>query len=334
MKNRALSLMVTMFMYSVFLVVGLSSCTVEGTLFGEPNDILVSYLPKAPEMYEGDGGYYHVVQKIENDKSENVYITSLSGEVKDLTPTNRFSDHRFEIELTVDSEKMTQKINGTELNDSVFSEIVLLKTPVEIGNNWTFTARDIDNKSVKVRGEIIDINNETQTLVVKHTTKSGYYEERTITKSEGVTGFIRLVVFKNESSVTGYHKIETSESSSGQASSTEERIVIPSKLFALILGFNSAWQNYINQEDSEVLNFVKADSEAHKKITAVDHSQTTAVEFISFYPYDLVVESRSVLVYVVETYKTESDQTIENRVVYHIVDVDTIPRIIDFNLVK
>ncbi|HAS73605.1 MAG TPA: hypothetical protein DCS67_05625, partial [Clostridiales bacterium UBA8960] len=320
MKKRALLFKLSGFIVCIVLALGLSSCKAKREHAGEPDAVLMSYLPKALGSYEGDGGYYHVIKTVETLESKGKYTALLRGEVKDLTQTRHYTDHRFEIEWVVDSEKITQKTSGNRLNDSIFKEIVVLKTPIEIGNKWTHNVVDADNKKIKVTGEIMSIDEETHAIVVKHSTPSGYFEERTIVKEQGVTSFIRLVAFKNESSLTGYHIVENSSSKPEENLDLEERIVIPSHLFALILGFNMAWENYVNEADDGIFDFIISDSEAQNKITAVDHTQIIAVDFISFYPYEMDYDHSGVKIYVIESYKSDSDELIQTKVVYHVVE--------------
>ena len=65
-----------------------------------------------------------------------------------------------------------------------------------------------------------------------------------------------------------------------------------------------------------------------------DPSEIEAVEFLSFYPYDIAFKDGGATVYVLETYSTESGGEVESKVAYIVVDVDTVPKIIDFFSVK
>lgn len=323
-------LLVVFMMTIGFLV----ACTSEQLNLGNPDETLVSYLPDAPALYEGDSGYYHAIQSLDRSETETDVIVVLKGEVLALTSAKRLKDYHFEVTLKVSSDEMTQLTFGEKLNDSDFESLILLKAPVEVGRSWSFWTIDKQGKHVKVTGAITDIDEQTGVLTVRHSMKSGYYEERIMAKGLGVTDFIRPVTFKRESAITGYHRVASEQQPAESSDAQLERILIPSRIYALIMGFNQAWSRYVSGVDSDVFDFILPESEASKKMTAVDPSEIEAVEFLSFYPYDIAFKDGGATVYVLETYSTESGGEVESKVAYIVVDVDTVPKIIDFFSVK
>lgn len=308
----------------------LAGCTFEQMEKGAPDELLISYLPEAPSFYEGDSGYYHAVQSLDRSETETDVIVVLKGEVRALTSAKRLTDHLFEVTLKVNSDELTQQTVGDKLNDSDFESLVLLKAPLEVGHSWSFWTKDRQGKHTKVTGIITDMDEATGAMTVRHSTKAGYYEERKIAKKLGVTDFIRPVTFKKESAITGYHRVESEYQTDEPIDARQERILIPSRIYALILGFNQAWSRYVSGIDSEVFDFVMPDSEASKKMTAIIPSEMEAVEFVSFYPYEISFEGGGATVYVLETYTTESEGNVESKVAYTIIDVETVPKIINF----
>lgn len=311
-----------------------------------PDDLLLSFLPSLNESYSGDSGYFHVIKSIEKETTESEVVSLIKGEVRDntLEATNKNFD--FEIRWVVNSESILQTTQGTELNETVFSEIVVLKRPIEVGNSWVFTTTNQMDKKVKVTGKIISIDSDGEVVVVKYSTKDGYSEERTLRKGRGTTDFTRLVVYKNESSITGYH------SENGSALSTDSTIPehttedafqeefpvtevkIPVAAFNLILGFDQSWADYVKQENDDLLKFILEDSPAMEKINAVTRDAATAIEFVKYYPYELKIEAPYTIVKVVETFVTLENEEIKNKVQYTMIADDNVFKLYDFERIE
>lgn len=315
----------------IFAMLFTVACAEKQNVMGKPDEVLISYLPEESYQVEGDGDYYHEVQTIETLDAEKDVTVYLRGEVRALTSAKHLKDHQFEVKLVVTDEEMIQYYIGERLNESEFESLILLRTPVSLGNKWSFWTKDRRGKHVKVSAEIIAYDEVSGNLTVRYTTKSGYYEERQMAKNMGVTDFIRLVTFKKESSFTGYHRIDIEEDQTVSTENQLERILIPSRYYALILGFNQAWSRYVSGEDADVFDFIVTESEASKKMTALNTEAFETVAFVSFYPYQITDIENGVTVHVVEQYETESGQMMSNKVKYWIKDLEGIPKIIDFS---
>lgn len=325
---------IKLFAVMMFALLFMVSCTDEQNEIGKPDEVLISYLPEVPYQVEGDGDYYHEVQKIETLETEKDVTVIMQGEVKALTSAKHLKDHQFEVKLKVTGEDMTQFAVGDKLNDSEFEPLILLRAPVSLGNKWSFWTKDRQGKHIKVGAEITSYDEESGNLTVRYTTKGDYYEERQFRKGMGVTDFTRLVTFKNESTITGYHLIETGDGVNVTEDNLPDRVLIPSRYYALILGFNQAWSRYLNGKDTDVFDFVVSESEASKKMTALSTEDFKAVVFVSFYPYQITRAEEGAIVHVVEQYEADSGEVLINKVKYQILEVDGIPKIIDFSSEK
>jgi len=306
-------------------------CTMAKSEVLPPSTSLLEFLPAVTDRYTGDSGYLHVIEKIERESSAETEIARLSGEVKDNSPAIIVDDFDFEIILTVDADKIVQTYSGSRLNESNFDSLVLLKPPLEVGNKWTFTAKDLYGSKWKVTGEIKEIDASGDVLTIRHSTKDGYYEERILQKGRGVTDFLRVLTFKNESTFTGYHAENAS------IATTEKEIdvlKIPVAYYNLILGFEQAWPEYVKQENDDLLKFISEKSLAYEKIKAVSRDANTAIDFVRFYPYEMTEEGAIIGVKVVEIFKTTEEDSVENKVLYQIIIEKGVAKIVDFKQVK
>ena len=308
-----------------FILVGCSNETVP------PDPDLIEFLPTINERYVGDSGYYHVVETIERETDADVVTAILSGEVKDNETTITKADFDFIVTLSVVEDKLEQAYSGSRLNESNFDKIVLLKKPIEVGNTWSFNAKDIAGNKWKVTGEITSVDETGEKIGVKHSIKNGYYEERVMQKGRGVTDFVRLIVYKNESTVTGYH---TENEAVATTEKAEDTLKIPVAYYNLILGFEQAWPSYVKQDNDDLLKFISLESPALEKIKAVTRDANTAIEFVRFYPYELTEIGTMIAIKVVEVFKTTDEVRIENKVLYQIVVEKSEPKIYDFEMVK
>ncbi len=308
-----------------FFLVGCSNETVP------PDSELIEFLPTINERYVGDSGYFHVVETIERESTSEAEIAILSGEVKDNETSITKANFDFIITLSVVEDKIEQTYTGSRLNESNFDKLVLLKKPIEVGNTWTFNAKDISGNKWKVTGVITSVDETGEIIGVKHSIKDGYYEERVIQKGRGVTDFVRLIVFKSESTVTGYHTESASVITTEKA---EDTLKIPVAYYNLILGFEQAWSGYVKQDNDDLLKFIALESPALEKIKAVPRDANTAIEFVRYYPYELTEIGTMIAIKVVEVFKTTDEARIENKVLYQIVVEKGEPKIYDFEMVK
>jgi len=329
----------------IITMIILMACGAVSEVTVAPDAQLVSFLPSYNESYTGDSSYFHVVKSIETESTDTRTVAIIKGEVRDNSTSKMTKDFTFEVKLSVDHERIRQTYDGNELNETVFSDLVLLERPIEVGHLWTFNTTNDTGKKVKVTGEIIKVESEGEVVTIKYSTKDGYYEERTLVKGRGTTDFTRLVVFKNERSITGYHSeigVSTSVSAPEDPMNSTEptkeneilnEVKIPVAAYNLILGFDQAWSPFIKKENDDLLKFIAMDSPAYEKINAVTRDSATAIEFIKYYPYEVSTDETYTIVKVVETFKTAENEVVENQVQYKIIVESGIFKIYDFEIV-
>lgn len=293
---------------------------------------LAEYLPNEPAAYSGDSDYYHVVKSIEPLETPSSIQVTVNGEVLDNSTGISHKDYSFQMTLAVDDKEITQMSVGSELNESIFDKVVLLRNPIEVGGKWTFTALNKEGKKVKVDAQILEMD-EQGTLKVSYTTKEGYQEERIIKKNLGVTDFIRLVTFNKESTWTGYH-LEHEALISSKSQDLPKEISIETKLYSSILGFEQAWFKYISLENEDLLTFLKEESKAMEKIKSLDQNVNYAYEFVSFYPYEIIQEESQIRIKIVEQYKDDTQKLSYNQLMITLEQVEEVYKISDFERVE
>ena len=293
---------------------------------------LAEYLPNEPAAYSGDSDYYHVVKSIEPLETTSQMQVTVTGEVLDNSTGISHKDFSFQMTLTVDDKEITQICTGSELNESIFDRIVLIRKPIEVGGKWTFTALNKEGKKVKVDAQILEMD-EQGTLKVSYSTKDGYQEERIIKKNLGVTDFIRLVTFNKESTWTGYH-LENEALVSSKSQELPQEISIETKFYSLILGFEQAWFKYISLENEDLLTFLKDESKAIEKIKSLERNESYIYEFVSFYPYDIVEEDSQIRIKIVEQYADSKQKLSYNQLLITIEHIDDVFKISDFERIE
>ncbi len=310
-----------------------TGCDLKSNQDSTPYDqTLAEYLPNEPAAYSGDSEYYHVVKSIEPLETTSQKQVTVNGEVLDNATGISHKDFSFQMTLTVDDKEITQISTGSELNDSIFDKVVLLRSPIEVGGKWSFTALNKEGKKVKVDAQILEMD-EQGTLKVSYSTKDGYQEERIIKKNLGVTDFIRLVTFNKESTWTGYH-MEHEALISSKSQDLPKEISIETRYYSLILGFEQAWFKYISLEDEDLLTFLKEESAAMEKIKSLERNKDYVYEFVSFYPYEIVQEASLIRIKIVEQYTDDKQKLNYNQLMITLEQADEAFKISDFERVE
>lgn len=299
-----------------------------------PDPLLLAFMPESLSGYSGDGGYYHESKRIESVSEAEGYWYYVSGEVKDNLTGYSKIDFKYQLNYLVNADKIIQTHEGVALNESAFTSIELLKLPIEKGHTWVFMAVDQTGKSVKVTGEIVEVSDDGTHVVVKHHTKDGYYEQRDLIKGLGVTDFIRQVIYKDESTLSGYH-IDREAVITPVDNETEiEGIELSDTLYELILKFENAWPLYVIEADDMIFETVLPDSNAEQKIMSIIQMPTYDLEFVQFIPYEHVVVGAVHIIYVREALKDLSESVIENNIMFTIIEEADDFKIIDFEFIK
>lgn len=292
---------------------------------------LLAFMPEILSGYSGEGSYYHESKRIEISNEVTGDWIRVFGEVKDNLTGYSKIDFNYQINYWVDADKIVQTYEGAALNESNFKSIELLRLPIEKGNTWVFSAEDHTGKSVKVTGEIMEVSDEADHVVVKHSTKDGYYEQRDLYKGMGVTDFIRQVTYKNESTLSGYHMDYIT---SDEEEMEVQRIQIPDALYQLILKFEMAWALYVVEEDLAIFETLLPESNAEQKIKSIIQMPTFELEFVEFIPYEHLIVGDVHIIYVREVFMNASEEVMENKMMFTIMDADAQLQIIDFEFIK
>lgn len=361
-------IIITAVVLSVFLFTG---CSIHSDANIPSDEHLLKFLPASGEEYLGDGDYYHVTKEIQFEKEDGMESAVITGEVKNNFAGGTGADYNFTIRLEVTSQELVQTYTGNRLNDSDFDRVILLKLPLEVDHSWSFTATNKEGKKQKVTATITEIFNDGKGIKARYETKDGYFEERTLYEKHGVIDFLRQVIYQNESTVTGYHSVleivKEDQASASSKSTTEgdditsdvsmdttidssidtttdtttdaqvfpmKVIELPVAYYNLILGFEQAWTGYISNSSDDLLKFVEPDTPAYTKIMEVDRSGDIIMNFVKYYPYEMTAENNYIVINIVETFTTEDQITIKNKVSYTISNADTIPKVYDFEVIK
>lgn len=321
------------FLLCAIMLSGCSSDEVERE-WAVADPLLLTFMPSTLSGYWGDGDYYHESNRIEATNDENGSWTHVFGEVKDNLKGYNKMDFRFQISYLVDSQKIIQSYEGKALNDSKFSVIELLRLPIEIGNTWQFSAEDQTGKNIKVTGEIINVSETGDHVVVKYSTKDGYYEQRDLVKGMGVTDFIRQVTYKDESTYTGYHIEKEMEITSNALEYEKERIEISEAHHDLILNFEKSWPLYVKNEDAAIFETILPESNAEQKVKSLIKIPNYELEFLQFIPYEQLIVGNVHIIYVREQFVSPSDEVVENKTMFTIIEEENQYHIIDFESIK
>ena len=317
----------------VLLLTGCSTSEVEKP-WATADPLLMTFMPSTLVGYWGDGDYYHESNRIETSVDENGSWTHVFGEVKDNSKGYTNIDFKYQFNYLVDAHKIVQTHQGEALNDSIFSSIELLKLPVEVGNTWQFTSEDPMGKAIKVTAEILEVSDAGDHVVVKHSTKDGYYEKRELNKGLGVTDFIRQVIYKDESTYTGYHIEKENVVSDVTVEFEMEGIEISEAHYAVIEAFQNAWALYIKDVNTSIFDTVLSESNAEQKIKSLIKMPTYDLEFLQFMPYDQLIVGNANIIYVREQYKNYAGDVIESKTMFTIIEAENQLYIIDFESIK
>lgn len=151
--------------------------------------------------YTGFVEYGHTmsIDAINNDKTEY----SISGQIHDMSGMQSEDELAFNMTYAIEDNALVQYA-GEKIQDSDFSRIELIRTPLQLGNTWSQNLTTQDGETVNLTCEIvaIDTENGNQVYTVNYNEVDGdYYEIRTIKEMVGVTSFEKLMT-SNDTEIT------------------------------------------------------------------------------------------------------------------------------------
>jgi len=307
---KRISLLVVLAVLGVYF----TSCTNEDWNNSEQfSEELSIYLPAEASAFSGNNHYYHEVQTLSGTFKDNLYIMTQTGEIKNNDIGHSDKDYAFILTTTIDSEKMVEVSNNDLLNTSDYDRIVLLKTPLKVGNQWEFNTTNREGKRVKVFGEIIDITE--QVIKVIYYDKSGYQESRHIEKRKGTIQLIKVYQYQDVKAITGFHRInDIDEKSEIPAFDSFES---NAKFKDILINFNEKWENFINYNDPKIYELVEKSSPAFQILETYHTPQLTRIEFADLEVTSNEVRDTLIFVTVIEHYKNETGD-VESTVTYEL----------------
>lgn len=284
-------------MFILVLVFSFISCSSnEDTTEKILNQELMKLLPDEGFTWAYIGPtYYHEMQleSILVENSEAIY--KISGEVEDVSNGELNKNYNINLYYIVNNDSIRQDKTEETMLDSEFDSITLIKTPLEIGNNWSEVVKDNEGNKVTVVGEIIDIietDNGTEYKVVYKDKKSDYSESRKIMEGYGVIAFTKAVEIEGEKFSYGYglygknsgylksdevssliDSEESNEIIEGSVETIEESEEIVEESGEIneeqiirdtIKNFNDSWIEYVNNDDESFFDYVVLNGVAYK----------------------------------------------------------------------
>ena len=145
--------------------------------------------------YLGFAEYGHrmAIDAITDENDITTYY--MTGSVDDMSDNESDNDFSLSVRYVIKDGELKQYTSSEMMMDSVYKEIVLIKTPLEKGAKWTGTAITKDGSEEELTCEITEVATENDSIVytVRYDqTESGYYEIRKIRENTGVIAYNRL----------------------------------------------------------------------------------------------------------------------------------------------
>jgi len=138
---------------------------------------------------------------------------------------------------------------------------------------------DFDDRKKTITGEIVSIDGVKgeKIITVKYSEKnSDYYEIRKIMQGKGIVEFEKKMKINGEDHILGYSLDELYYDDGP----------IESEIKLFLKSYNKAWENYYNNKESKIFDFVDQDSALASSILSFEKSDNTKITFL-----DLIVES-------------------------------------------
>ena len=167
-------------------------------------------------VYNGFAEYAHKMQLLSIDKGNSSYVYHIKGQVVDISDGASKKDFSLSITYTAVPGILTQEKVETNMMDSIYNKIELIRSPLVKGTKWSQKVTDKNGKQATLDCTITDIakdGDESKYTVSYKDTSGTYYEKRVIKEGVGVISFEKLYISQKDnfpvsysinSSVTGY----------------------------------------------------------------------------------------------------------------------------------
>lgn len=273
MKSVSRYLFVSMI---IFLIIG---CSVQKQVkpketLGDIKDLII-FMPdeNATWIYKGTGVYYHEMTLEDIITSDQSIYYKIKGEILSGKKNSTYRDHLTEIRYIISRKGWQQELMQSKLLDSKYKGMYLLKFPIEENNTWEEKVLDFDDRQRIITGKIetIDYVNDEKVITVKYSEKnSDYYEVRKIMQGKGVIAFEQNIEVNQEYHQLGY--------SLENIYYSNELIVYELKGF--LEDYNNAWENYYNNDSTEILDYVEKNSSLASSLLSFEESANTQIDFL------------------------------------------------------
>lgn len=159
-------------------------------------------------VYSGFADYGHNMRIDSIDKQEKEQIYHFTGGVEDLSDGEAKADFSIDGQYIIKDQILVQKLAKAEMMMDTFTEIELLRLPLEKDAKWEQTVRDKAGKEYQLACTISEIKEaeDGKVYTVQYQDKnSNFYEKRQIKEKQGVISFEKLWMGDEEKSmVIGY----------------------------------------------------------------------------------------------------------------------------------
>lgn len=217
--------------------------------------------------------YYGTADYAQHMKVDKTYETStqkvisVTGEVDDLSGGASDKDFSLEVNYKISSDRVVQTKLSDVMMDSEYDKLTLIMSPLAKGTTWEESVIDSQGKKVKLKGEIIEVDDDEKGKIYKvryEEEGSDYSEVRRIQAGRGVIDFIKTLKYQDQSMELSYHLYELKQAVLSPDSTVNASDI--DQIKGTIFKFDELWVDFVNQGNKDILNYVKTDSPVRKMI--------------------------------------------------------------------
>lgn len=290
----------------------------------EPTEVVAgSYSSELAALFPNAEGtswtYYGTADYAQHMTIDKTYETSsqkvisVTGEVDDLSGGASNKDYRLEVNYKISSDRVIQTKLSDVMMDSEYDKITLIMSPLVKGTTWQEEVIDSQGKKVKLRGEIISIEDDDQGRIYKvryEEEGSDYSEIRRIQEGRGVVDFVKTLKYQDQSMELSYHLYELKEGVLAPLSETSVNQSDVDQVKGTIFKFDELWIDFVNQGNKDILNYVIEDSPVKSMI---DHysRDNSKYKYLSIEVGNVTISGNEALAEVYEKMQQEKEGVTE-----------------------
>lgn len=197
---------------SMMMFVVLSGCRENGKVPPEPkppSEELKAILPQTTGfkwVYSGFAEYGHTMELKSVNPSETNVVYEIEGEIYDASGGEAGGDYSLKLEYDVTDNALIMKKQSERMMDG-FSELELLRLPLQKGTSWEQKATHKDGTEYNLTCSITEVEGEDGNsvyTVVYDDKNSDFYEKRKFHQNRGVVSFETLWKSGDDSFEIGY----------------------------------------------------------------------------------------------------------------------------------